>query len=135
MNIIDNETIKSIQEKLSDGVNTLMMTKRHLDVYQEDVEAAVMMQLKSAKSALKLQEKAAMGAMSKREMLIDARKTETIEAVAEWKAKRELKKLLKRAERAEEHAEACVTLAMYYAAEAQLAILSAIAAYQDTKRR
>ena len=53
------------------------------------------------------------------------------EAVAEWKANHDRKKLEKRAERAEKHAESCIELAFYYALAAQAAILEAAAARQD----
>jgi hypothetical protein len=52
-------------------------------------------------------------------------------AVAEWKASHDRKKLEKRAERTEKYADSCVDLALYYAAEAQVAILEAAAARQD----
>ena len=56
---------------------------------------------------------------------------EVEEQVTEWKAKRQTDKLEKRAERAEEYAETCVAVALASAAEAEEAILEALAARMD----
>ena len=70
-------------------------------------------------------------AITKLEEYMEAKQAETTAAVAEWKANRDLKKLEKRADRAEKNAEVCVELALYYAGEAQVAILEAAAARID----
>lgn len=135
MDITSNEVREKLHYKLNDGVNTLMMTKKHLESFKKDFEATVMIQLKSAKAALKAKKQKATNAMEKSEKLMAAKKDETAEAVAEWKMKHDHQKLEKRAERAEEYADACTTLAMYYAAEAELAILEAISARQDSNSK
>ena len=84
-----------------------------------------------AKTALKEKKQKIDASKAKFEELIEAKKEESVAAVAEWKAKRNQQKLEKRVERAEQYADACVTLAMYSAAEAELAILEAITARQD----
>ena len=109
------------------------MTKNHLESFQEDIEATVTVQLKSAKATLKEKRQEAKDAMIKTEKLMESKKQETVEAVAEWKVKRRQQKLAKRAERAEEYADASVMLASYYTAAAELAILEAITARQDAK--
>ena len=63
--------------------------------------------------------------------LAEAKKSEVEEQVREWKAKHQKDKLEKRAERAEKYAEACVELALASAAEAEEAILDALAARMD----
>lgn len=110
-----------------------MTMKNHLESYQKNVEATVLVQLKNAKTAPKEKKQEAKDALVKSEKLLEARKEETVEAVAKWKAKRFHKRLEKRAERSEEYAEVSVSLALYYAAEAELAILEAINARQDAK--
>jgi hypothetical protein len=69
--------------------------------------------------------------MEKIEVYVKDKAEDTEAAVAEWKAKHDRKKLEKRAERAEKYADSCVDLALYYASEAQVAILEAAAARQD----
>ena len=58
---------------------------------------------------------------------------ETKASVAEWKEKRDTKKLEKRVERAEKYAEAIVDVALYSALEAEKAILAAVAARIDAE--
>lgn len=133
MNITCSAAVKKLYVKINDGIDTLMATKNHLGSFQKDLEATVVLQLKSAKAALKEIKGEVKHVMAKSEKLVEDKKEETVEAVAEWKVKRHQQKLEKRAERAGEYADACVTLALYYAAEAELAILEAITARQDTK--
>lgn len=131
MNITNNEITKKLHAKLDDGLATLKTTKHHLESFQNNAEAAVKVQLKTAKAALKEKKHGIEETKSKWEELIEAQKEETVEAVAGWKAKHEKEKLEKRAARAEKYADACVTLALYFAGEAELAILEAISARQD----
>jgi hypothetical protein len=53
------------------------------------------------------------------------------EAINEWKAKREVRKLNTRAERAEAYAEAAIVLALASIDEAEEAVLDAVAARMD----
>ena len=131
MNITRDEVINKLHGKLNDGIGTLMTTKNHLTSFHKDLEATVVLQLRNAKAALKEIKQGARDTLVKTEKLMEAKQEETVEAVAEWKVTRHQLKLAKRAERAEAYADACVTLALYYAAEAELAILEAIAARQD----
>lgn len=131
MNITCDEVVKKLYEKIEDAVSTLSATKNHLNSFQKDFESTVVVQLKSAKAALKEKKREFKEALNKSEKLMEAKNEETVKAVAEWKAKRLQQKLEIRAERAEGYADACVTLALYYAAEAELAILEAITASQD----
>ena len=100
-----------------------------------DLEATVVLQLKSAKFALKERKQRAQDAMIKISELLEAKQEETVEAVATWKVKRHQQRLEARADRAEAYAENCVAMALYYAAESDLALLEAISARQDAKGR
>ena len=133
MNISRNEVTKNLHAKLDESLCALKATKNHLESYQKATEAAVNVQLKMAKTALKEKKQKIDASKARFEELIEAKKEESVAAVAEWKAKRNQQKLEKRVERAEQYADACVTLAMYYSAEAELAILEAITARQDAK--
>lgn len=61
----------------------------------------------------------------------DQKSAETMEAISEWKAKRESRKLKARAERAEAYAETAIDLALASMNEAEEAILDAVAARND----
>jgi hypothetical protein len=66
--------------------------------------------------------------------LVAAKAVETETQVAEWKAKRQQDKLVKRADQAEDYAVACVAVAMASAAEADLAVLQATLARMDANQ-
>ncbi len=53
--------------------------------------------------------------------LVEDKKTETKEAIADWKATLNSKKLQMRAERTKKYAESCVEIALYAALEAEKA--------------
>jgi hypothetical protein len=65
------------------------------------------------------------------EEFVEDKKAETQAAVAEWKTNHDLKKLEKRAERAQKRAEESTALALYYVEEAEVAIMEAVAARID----
>ena len=134
MNISKSDLTKRLDAKLVEGINALIGTKEHLTSYEKDLESTVKVQLKNAKSVFKEKRQEVMDAMVLRERLLEAKKEETVRVVAEWKAKHEQQKLEQRAKRAEDYADVCVTLATYYVAETELAILEAIAARQDATR-
>ena len=133
MKITGIGVIKKLHARLNDGIDVLMTTKNHLESFQRDLDATVMVQLKSAKANLREKQKGIRDTMRKTEKLGEAKKEETVEKVAGWKAKCNGKNLEKRSKRAEEYADASVALALYYAAEAELAILEAITARQDVE--
>ncbi len=91
-----------------------------------------MHKLNAAKETLDVKKLGAAAAKAKMEEFVEAKKAETHAAVAGWKANRDRKKLDKRAERAEKYADACIEVALFSAAEAQVAILEAVAARRDT---
>lgn len=131
MNISRKDIARKLHAKLDDGIDTLKTTKDHLESFHRDHEATVVMQLKSARVRLKAKKQGIRDVMIKMEKLMEAKKEETVEVVAEWKVNRHQQKLEKRAERAEAYAEACITLALYYASEVEFAILESVAARQD----
>ncbi len=87
--------------------------------------------MNAAKETLEAKKQEAASAREKMEDYIKTKTADTEAAVAEWKASHDRKKLEKRAERTEKYADSCVDLALFYAAEAQVAILEAAAARQD----
>ena len=133
MDITSAEISGKLHGILNDAIDSLKATKNHLESFQKNLEAAVVVQLKNAKYDLKQKKQRAKEAMSMIEKIREARKKETVETVAEWKAKHYQKELENRAKRAEDYAETCATLASYYAVETELAILEAVAARQDAR--
>ena len=131
MNINLDELGKKLHAKLDSSIDQLKAAKTHLEDVRKETEAAIQTKMNAAKDALDAKKQEAAAAKARLEELVEAKKTETKAAVAEWKANRDLKKLEKRAERAEKDAEACVELALFYAAEAQVAILEAVVARKD----
>ena len=131
MNINIDEMGKKLHAKLDSGIDQLKAAKSHLEDFTKETEDAIQSKLDAAKEAVEEKKQEAATAKTKLEEYVEAKKDETTSAVSEWKANRDLKKLEKRAERAEKNADVCVELALYYAGEAQVAILEATAARID----
>ncbi len=131
MSINLDELGKKLHTKIDSGIDYLKSAKNHLEDVQKETETAIQAKLDAAKEAVVDKKQEAETAKAKLEEYLEDKKTETEAAVAEWKSNHDRKKLEKRAERAEKNAEACVELALYYAGEAQVAILEAAAARND----
>jgi len=131
MNINLDELGKKLHAKLDSGIDQLKAAKAHLEDVEKETKGAIQTKLDAAKETLEAKKQEASAAKARLEELLEAKKTETKAAVAEWKANHDQKKLEKRAERAEKYADDCVELALYYAAEAQVAILEAVAVRTD----
>lgn len=132
MNINLDELGKKLRAKLDSGIDQLKATKTHLEDFQKETEASITAKLNAAKETLESKKQAAMAAKDRLAELVEAKKTETKAAVAEWKANHDRKKLDKHAERAEKYADDCIEVALFSAAEAQVAILEAVAARKDS---
>jgi vacuolar-type H+-ATPase subunit I/STV1 len=131
MNINIDEMGKKLHAKLDSGIDQLKAAKSHLEDFTKETEDAIQSKLDAAKEAVEEKKQEAATAKTKLEEYVEAKKDETTAAVDGWKANRDLKKLEKRAERAEKNADVCVELALYYAGEAQVAILEATGARID----
>jgi hypothetical protein len=131
MNINFDELGKKLHAKLDSCIDHLKTTKDYLECAEKETETAIQTKLKAAKETLETKKQAAVAAAAKLEELVEAKKTETKEAVAEWKANHDQKKLEKHAERAEKYTEACIEVALFSAEEAKVAILEAVAARID----
>ena len=131
MNINIDEMGKKLHAKLDSGIDQLKTAKTHLEDLHKETEDAIQTKLNAAKETVEAKKQEAATAKTKLEEYVEGKKAETTAAVAEWKANRDLKKLEKRADRAEKNAEVCVELALYYAGEAQVAILETTAARID----
>lgn len=126
-----SEMGQKLHEKLDSGIDRLKTARASLEDFAKGAEGTIQTKLDSAKESLEARKQQAASAMDTMEEYVKGKATETEEAVAEWKANHDRKKLEKRAERAEKHAESSIELALYYALAAQAAILEAAAARQD----
>ena len=131
MGIDIDEMGKKLHAKLDSGIDRLKTAKTNLEALAQETEDSLKEKLNAAKSAMAVKKQEAASAMDKMEAYVKDKAEDTEAAVAEWKANRDRKKLEKRAKRAEEYADSCVDLALYYASEAQVAILEAASARQD----
>jgi heme-binding NEAT domain protein len=131
MNMNLDELGKKLHGKIDNGINHLKTAKDHLENVKMEAETAIQTNLKAAKETLEEKKQETADATARLKELVEDKKTETETAVAEWKSNRDLKKLEKRAERAEKYAEACVEMALSSVVEAEVAILEAVAARQD----
>jgi hypothetical protein len=131
MNMNLDELGKKLHAKLDSSIDRLKAAKTHLEGVHKETEAAIQTKLKAAKETLEAKQQEAAAAKARMEEYVAAKKAETQDAIAEWKANRDSKKLEKRAERAQNYAEACIAVALCSAEEAQVAILEAVAARRD----
>ena len=126
-----DELGKKLHAKLDSGIEQLKAAKAHVEDVQKETEAAIQSKVSAAKEALDAKKQEALAARENLKDLVEAKKAETKAMVDEWKADRDRRKLEKRAERPEKYAEASVEVALFCAAEAQTAILEAVAARKD----
>ena len=126
-----DELGKKLHAKLDNGLDKLKAAKPQLEKLHKETETAIREKIEGAQHALETTRKEAESAKKKIEVYVEEKKTETQSAVAEWKGKHDRKKLEKRAERAQNYADACIALALYSIEEAEVAILEAIAARKD----
>jgi hypothetical protein len=131
MNIKLDELGTKLHAKLDSGIDQLKAAKAHLETLHTETEAAIHTKLNIAKKTLDAKKHEVAAAKERLKNLVEAKKTETQAAVAEWKANHDRKNLEKRAERAEKYADACIEVALSSAAEAEKAILEAVAAHRD----
>lgn len=133
MGINLDELGKKLHQKLDSGIDQLKSAQSHLADVQNETESAIHAKLDAAKQKLEGKKEEALAAKEKADEYLGDKKADAKSSVAEWKAERNLKKLEKHAERAENHAESCIAAALYYAGEAEVAILEALAARQDAE--
>lgn len=120
-----------LHTKLDAVVDQLQGAKAHIEAAPKEAEAVIRAKLEAAKEnvAIKTQEVAAAKVQIKE--LVEAQKGEIETQVEQWKANRESDKLVERAERAERYAEASIIVALAAAADADEAVLQAVAARMD----
>ena len=131
MGINLDELGRKLHKKLDSGIEKLKSTQTRLESVEKETEAAVHTKLEAAKKNLETKKEEAVTTKNRVENYLEEKKVETKSAVADWKVKHDVKKLEKRAEKAADHAESAISLALYFAEEAEVAILEAVAARID----
>jgi hypothetical protein len=120
-----------LHANLDAAVDGLQATRAHLQAKTDAAQADTRAKLEASKAKVAGMKQQAAAARARMSDLINAKAVETDAQVAEWQAKRQHDKLVKRAEQAEDYAVACVAVTMAMAAEADLAVLEAAQARMD----
>ena len=123
----------NLHAKLDAVVDQLKTAKANLENAPKEAEADIRAKLEAAKTNFEAKKQEVDAAKAHIKELVEAKKNDIEEQVEQWKAKREHDKLAKRAERAEEYAEACIVVALASAVEADRAVLEAAVARKDAE--
>jgi len=123
-----------LHTNLDAAVDSLQATRANLQAKTNAVESDTRAKLDKARAKVVGMKQQSDAARSHLNDLVAAKAVETETQVAEWKAKRQQDKLVKRADQAEDYAVACVAVAMASAAEADLAVLQATLARMDANQ-
>jgi len=122
-------------DKLRDRLNALEGQMQSVKTSVKDVpakaEKAVREKLDQARTKLEAQKERVEKARVELKARADQKVAEVKEAINEWKAKHEVRKLNARAERSEAYADAAMVLALASIDEAEEAALEAVAARMD----
>ena len=126
------DTQESSKQKLSQEIDVakgkLEALKREIGDMREEDKATLRQRQAEIRARLDEQKARAQELQGKITSWKDEKKQHTTEAIASWKQRRELDKLQKRAERAEDYAVDMVTVAAADFEEAEAAVYDAIAA-------
>lgn len=115
-----------LRDRLNAVEDHMAKIQQRVDTAKKESRAAIKAKADEVKAKMDAQRQQAEEAKAKIKSRIEEKKTETDAKIEEWKAKRDLHKLEKRADRAEDYAAACIMIASDYAWEAELATLEAI---------
>ncbi|MGI9570944.1 MAG: hypothetical protein ACR2PH_14695, partial [Desulfobulbia bacterium] len=115
MGINLDELGKKLHKNLDSGIEKLKSAQSSLMSVEKETESAVHAKMETAKKSLEEKKEEAAATKDRFEKFLEEKKSETTSAVSDWKAKHEVKKLEKRADKVEKYAESAISLALYYA--------------------
>ncbi|MDJ0777131.1 MAG: hypothetical protein QNJ85_04650 [Gammaproteobacteria bacterium] len=121
----------SLHARLDDVVDALSAAQNNLEAAPKEAETEIRARLDAARSKIGTRQQEVEAARSRITDYVATKKAEIEAQVAQWKANREQDRLVMRAELAEEYAESCLLVALASAADADEAVLQAIAARKD----
>jgi hypothetical protein len=131
------ERIDKLCDDLKDRLNgidqRLTQMKDKLDASRKEDEAAFRANIEEARRGLEGQRKEHEDARSRFKARVEAKQAEVKSKIDEWKKGRETKKLVDRADAAEQYACAAVDVAQSWVREAEVAILEAVDARMDAE--
>ena len=119
---------ESLRQQLTEIEVKLSHTKADLERIPQGTQQLIQSKLKIAKVQLAENKQKAEEAKVTMGQWVDAKKSELQSQIDEWKAQREVEKLVSRADRAEEYAASAIVFAAAALQEAQIAVLEAIEA-------
>jgi hypothetical protein len=121
----------TLRDQLNLIEERLESMKLSLEGLPEQAEKAVRAKLEHARTNLRTQRERFELTWASLKARAEERFAETNEAVSQWKANREMRKLQARADRAEAYAECAIEFALAATKEAEEAILNAVVARMD----
>jgi hypothetical protein len=129
------EKLKALRNKLhgklDSGIDKLQTVQEHLSSQMTETEDVVRSKLAESKTQAESLRNNLVDKKNQFKDFAEEKKHETEADIASCKAGHEVKKLEKRADRAERYAENCIEVAMCAIAEADEAVLEAICARMD----
>ena len=131
MNAKVDQFCDNLRDRLNFMEGRLQSVTTNLKGLPEQAEKAVRAKLDQARTKLRAHKEGAEQTLANLKARAQQKVAETKEAVSEWKAKRETRKLQARAERAEAYAADAVAYALATLDEAEEAILDAVVARMD----
>lgn len=120
-----------LHAKLDGGIDKMASVQNKVSADVSGAENTVKSKLAEIKEAGEATKQKAFDAKNKLVSMVEEKKLETEADIVGWKAEKELKKLEKRADRAENYAETSIEIALCAIAEAEEAVLEAIDARMD----
>ena len=120
-----------LNKDLTEADNRLQHLKAQLETANRETRDAIQAKLEEAKSSLDQQKQKAKDREHQIKSYLEEKKAEAQHDIADWKKRREIKKLEKRAERREEYAADTILIAMAAIDEAHVAVLEALDARLD----
>ncbi|HJZ91236.1 MAG TPA: hypothetical protein VKE40_10210 [Gemmataceae bacterium] len=121
----------TLRDRLDDVEGRLQSVKTNIETLSDQAEKALRDKLDQARAKLQGQKKRVEQTWANLQARAQQTMAETKEAVSEWRAKRETRKLNARADRAERYAADAIDFAVASIDEAEEAILEAVVARID----
>jgi chromosome segregation ATPase len=128
-----DEFCNDLRDDLTAADKRLQDLKGQVENANQETREAVQAKLDQAKANLDQQKSKAEDRQQRIKSYLDEKVTETQHDINDWKTKREIKKLERRAERREGYAADTVIIAMAAIDEANLAVLEALDARFDAE--
>ncbi len=128
-----DEFSKKLRDDLTAADNRLQDLKGQVENANQETREAIQAKLDQAKANLDEQKRKAEDRQQRIKSYLDDKVTETQHDINDWKTKREIKKLERRAERREGYAADTVLIAMAAIDEANFAVLEALEARFDAE--